>query len=212
MISLYDLIEAANGQLFGEPAAQLFDDFCLDVDQAGENLLFVAMKTEQGDTHQHMPAAIAKGVSGIICHIPPECNTDGVSVILVKDTVSALLAWSHYILGKFGTKVIGVSGSSGKSIAVDAISRVLGQKFTVHTGLRTENTRISVPLSLARLNSNHKFIVLKLGTNQPGELPAMVQAVQPEVGVVTHIGSLHTDHFETTEQVVREVGILVDFL
>lgn len=212
MISLYDLIEAANGQLFGEPVAQLFDDFCLDADQAGENLLFVAMKSEHGDTHQYIPDAIEKGVSGVICHIPPECNTDGVSVILVKNTVTALLAWAHYILGKFGTKVIGVAGSAGKSIAVDAISRVLGLQYSVHTGMQTENTRISVPLALARLNSSHKFAVLELGTSQPGEMAAMIQAAQPEIGVVTHIGSLHTDHFETPDQVVREIGILVDYL
>ena len=212
MISLYDLIEASNGQLFGEPAAQLFDDFCLDAAKAQDSQLFVALKSEHGDTHQYIPEAIENGVAGVICHNPPSCDTEGVSVILVKNTVSALLAWAHYVLGKFGTKVIGVTGSAGKSIAVDAISRVLATQHKVHVGLREEAGRLCAPLALSKLNANHRFAVLKLSTDQAGEMAAMVQSVQPEVGVVTHIGELFAAQFETFEDVAHEMGILIDYL
>ncbi len=212
MISLYDLIEASNGQLFGEPAAQLFDDFCLDAAKAQDSQLFVALKSEYGDTHQYIPEAIENGIAGVICHNPPSCDTDGVSVILVKNTVSALLAWAHYVLGKFGTKVIGVTGSAGKSIAVDAIARVLSTRHKVHVGLRGEAGRLCAPLALSKLNANHRFAVLKLSTEQTGEMAAMVQSVQPEVGVIIHIGELFAAQFETFEDVVHEMGILINYL
>jgi Alr-MurF fusion protein len=212
MISLYDLLEASDGQLFGEPAAQLFDDFCLDVEQATANQLFVALKDEHGDTHRHIQQAIENGVSGVLCHHPPDCGLDGVSVVLVPDSVDALLAWARYILGKYGTKIIGVSGSVGKTVAVDAISRVLQIDYTVYTNRRGGEGRLSVPLALAQLSVQHQFAVLKLGTTRAGEMAGMVESVHPLVGVVMNVGELHTNQFQSPEQYAREIGVLIDSL
>jgi Alr-MurF fusion protein len=212
MISLYDLIEASNGQLFGQPAAQLFDDFCLDADSVSENNLFVASWSEYGDTHPQIQQAIHNGAAGIICSQPPECDTHGVSVILVRDTTTALLSWAHYVLGKFGTKVIGVTGAAGKSTAMNAISQVLGIRYPVHMGLQRKAGRLSIPLSLAQLNPEHKFAILKLDARQPGEMAAMVQSIQPEIGVVTNIDPLHNHHFTSIEQVIKENRMLIEYL
>lgn len=212
MISLYDLIEASKGQLFGQPAAHLFEDFCLDATQAQPGHLFIALKSEIGDTHQHIQEAIENGATGVICNTPPTCNTQGVSVVLVRDTISALMAWSHYILGKFGTKVIGVTGSAGKSIAMDAIRSVLETQHSVHVGVTTDSTRLSVPLSLAQLRPRHKFVILKISGNLPGEMGELVQTIEPEVGVVTHIGDLQNARFGSPEEIIREKSVLVDFL
>ena len=212
MINLYELLEVSNGQLFGEPTAQLFEDFCVDADLASINQLFVVLQTERGDTHQYIEQAIQNGASGVICTRPPECATDGVSVLLVQDTTSALLAWAHYILGKYGTKVIAVSGSAGKSVAADAIARVLSQKFSVYTSTKQGNGRLALPLALARLTANHKFAVLKLGITQTGDMGAMVQTVQPEVAVITHIGDYFAEGFESEEEINEETSILIDYL
>src|SRR5512145_321719 len=109
MIRLYDLLEASNGQPFGEPAAHIFTDFCLDSRRAAEGQLYVALKTDRGDTHQFMREAVANGVIGILCTNPPEFDTQGVSVVIVKDTEAALMAWARYILNKTGIQVIGVA-------------------------------------------------------------------------------------------------------
>ena len=104
MISLYDIMEASNGQPFGDPAAHIFTDFCFDSREAEEAQLFVTLKTDRGDTHQQIREAVEKGVFGVLCTRPPDFDTDGISVVIVKDTEAALLAWSHFILGKLGTK------------------------------------------------------------------------------------------------------------
>lgn len=213
MISLYEILNASSGQLFGEPTAQIFDNFCIDAEFAEPGQLFVALKSEHGDTHRDIEAAIARGVSGVICSQPPDCDTDGVSVILVRDAVDALLEWSHYILGKFGTKVIAVAGSAGKSVAVDAIARVLSLRHNVYVSLQAETTgRLSVPLSLAKLRAEHRFAVIKLNTGQPGTMAAMVEAIQPEVGVITNIGEMYTEYFNTPDEVAAEKRILVNYL
>ncbi|MDX1993741.1 MAG: alanine racemase [bacterium] len=212
MISLYDILEASNGQLFGEPAAQLFTDFCLDADKAGPNLLFLALRTDHGDSHAYIPEAIQNGVSGVICMRPPDYNTEGVSVVLVRDTVEALMAWTHYVLGKLGAKVIGVTGTAGKSVTVEAVGRVLETRYPVHYHVADGSGRLNIPLSLAKISNRARFVVLKLATTQPGEMATMVQAVQPEVGIVTQVSTLHTDRFDAPEQVASEQGVLVDYL
>jgi len=146
MISLYDIMEASNGQPFGEPAAHIFTDFCFDSRKAGEAQLFVTLKTDRGDTHQYIQEAVEKGALGVLCTRPPDFDTEGISVVIVRDTEAALMAWSHFILGKLGTKVIAVTGSSGKSSAAEAISRVLATRHTVHTGTNA----LSGPLSEER--------------------------------------------------------------
>jgi UDP-N-acetylmuramyl pentapeptide synthase len=186
MISLYDLLEAANGQLFGEPAAQLFTGFCLDSRQAGENQIYVARKTDRGDTHQHIREAVERGVRGVICTQPPEFDTAGVSVMIVKDAEAALMAWAHYILGKLGTRVIAVTGTSGTSAAVDAIRQVLSVRYSVHVAASEQRDRLRLPLALAGLRPEHNMFVLALGPSEPGEVAELVQLVQPDIGVVTH--------------------------
>lgn len=212
MISLYDLLEAANGQLFGEPAAQLFTGFCLDSRLAGENQIYVARRTDRGDTHQHIREAVERGARGVICAQPPDFDTAGVSVIIVKDTEEALMSWAHYILGKLGTRVIAVTGSWGKSAAVEAIRQVLSTRYAVHTSSGERPDRMRLPLALAGLRPEHTMFVMEMGASQPGEIAEMVQRVQPDVGVVTHIGQAHTDSFNSLEEIAREEGILVEYL
>jgi Alr-MurF fusion protein len=212
MISLYDVLEASNGQLFGEPVAQIFTGFCLDSRQAKESELYVALKSDQGDTHQYIEEAIGKGVSGVICNRPPECDTDGVSVIITRDVSAALMSWAHYFLGKLGVHVIGVTGSSGKSAAVEAIAAVLGTRYKVHKSSANADGPLSIPLSLARLDNEHKMVVLKLGTTQPGEMGEMIQAIQPEVGVITHVDHYRMDRFDSLEQFAQEAGQLIAHL
>lgn len=210
MISLYDMLEAANGQLFGEPAAQLFTDFCLDSRLAIDSSLFVALKTDWGDGHRYIAEAVRNGATGVLCTRPPEFDTDEISVILVKDTHAALMKWSQYILNKLGTQVIGVTGTSGKSVTVEAISHVLATRYPVHRSTRDANGRLSLPLTLATLTPEHKLVVLELGAEQSGEMSEMVLSAQPQVGVVTRIG--FGSRTQTADQLAEEDSLLIEYL
>ncbi|HEX2908573.1 MAG TPA: Mur ligase family protein, partial [Phototrophicaceae bacterium] len=212
MIRLYDLLEASNGQPFGEPAAHIFTDFCLDSRRAAEGQLYVALKTDRGDTHQFMREAVANGVIGILCTNPPEFDTQGISVVIVKDTEAALMAWARYILNKTGIQVIGVAGTSGKSVTVRAINQVLSTRYSVLIDPGTARGRLGLPLALAQLNSEHEFVVLELSPNYPGEMADMVQTLQPDTGIITNVGHAHTDMFTNVEEITRETRVLVERL
>ncbi len=213
MISLYDIIEASSGQLYGEPGAQIFTEFCISPSLVPPNSLFVTLKNDQGDSHRYIEEVIAAGASGVICTRPPDCDTSGISVILVRDTVETLMVWSRKILARYGTKVVAVTGSSGKSVAVEAIAQVLATRYVVLASPPDAiDYRLCVPLALAHLKAEHQVVVLRLGSGQPGEMSAMIQAAQPHVGVVLTVDYTHSSRFESIEQIVQEYQRLIEYL
>ncbi|MFN8530101.1 MAG: alanine racemase [Anaerolineae bacterium] len=219
MINLYDILEAANGQLFGEPGSQLFTDFCFDPRHASEGQLYVALKSDHvgsggvgGDHPSAMQEAVQRGAAGILCSRPPEFDTQGYSVILVKDAMSALMKWSRYVLSKCGAVVIGVAGSSGKSVTTEAIRHVLSTRYPVIRTVGNYDGRQNLAVTLAKLQPDHRFVVLEMNATVPGEIAEMVAAAQPMAGVVTHIGYAYAERFETLERLAQENALLVENL
>lgn len=211
MISLYDVLEASNGQLFGECATQIFADFSFDSRRPQESQLYVALRSERGDGNLSMREAVENGATGILCSSPPSFDTGDLSVILVKDTQAALMAWSRYMLKKLGSTVIAVTGSTGKSVTAEATRLVLGSRYKVHH--RSGGVgRLSIPYSLAKLSPDHDFVILEFDVSQPGDMGAMLQSIQPDVGVVTQIGYRHIDTFETQERLATEHNRLIEQL
>lgn len=213
MISLYDILEVSNGQLYGEPAAQIFTEFSIDPARIMPNSLYVTLKTDWRDTHRYVEEAISKGASGVLCTQPPNCDTSGISVILVRDTAAAMMAWAQHILGKTGVKVIGVTGSSGKSVTIEAIKRILAVRYKVHHSAEdTPDNRLSIPLTMAKLRSDHEYVIFRLGSTQPGEMPVMIQTAQPKIGVVLTIDHAFSNRFENIEAVAQEYRRLLEYL
>ncbi|MBC8099334.1 MAG: alanine racemase, partial [Armatimonadetes bacterium] len=213
MISLYDILQASNGQLFGEPAAQLFSDFCTDAARATPNAFFIALKGDWGDTHRHMQEAIQRGASGVLCMRPPDFDTTGVSVVLVRDTTQAILLWARYIMLKSSVKTIAIAGSSGKTMAVEAVRRVLATRYAVLAGdVDSADNRLSIPLALARLTAAHQWVVFRLDTAQPGDMNALLSLTQPQTGVVLNIDPLSPPQFENIDQFTAEQRRLVEHL
>jgi alanine racemase len=212
MISLYDILEASNGQLFGEPAAHIFMDFCFDARLAGEAQIFVALKTDQGDTHQYMRDAVEKGCLGILCTHPPEFDTKGVSVVIVRDTEAALVGWTRYMLKKLGTQVVCVAGTAGKSLTVEAIARVLAVRFHAHSSKGYGPLRLELPRTLAGLTPEDEFVILELDVTRPGEMAELSQTLHPDVCVITNVGYSHTDAFGALDEIAAEYRLLLDRL
>jgi alanine racemase len=212
VINLYDILEASNGQLFGEPVAHIFTGFCFDSRRAVESQLYVALKTERGDTHQYMREAVEKGVTGILCTHPPDFDTQNVSVVLVRDTEAALLNWTRYVLQRQGTQVICVSGSTGKSMTLEAITRVLASQYRVHRSDGEVTGRLALPATLSGLQADHQFVVLELDITRPGEMADIAQTVQPDVVAIPALGETYMDTFASLDEIVAENRLLLDRL
>lgn len=212
MINLYDILEASNGQLFGEPSAHIFTEFCFDSRRAAESQLYVALKTERGDTHQYMREAVERGVSGILCTHPPDFDTQKLSVVLVRDTEAALMNWTRYVLQRQGTQVICVSGTAGKSMTLEAITRILASQYRVHSSTGEMAGRLALPTTLSNLQPDHQFVVLELDITRPGEMADIAQTVQPDVVAIPALGQTYMDTFTSLDEIVAENRLLLDRL
>ncbi|PJF24687.1 MAG: hypothetical protein CUN53_16575, partial [Phototrophicales bacterium] len=217
MISLYDILDAGDGQLFGEAGAQLFSDFCFDSRLTKENDLFVALKSDAGDTHIHMAEALRRGAIGLLCARPPDFDTDGVSVILVKDARAALMNWARYVLNKYGTTVIGVAASSGARTVVEAVGHVLEARHRVLTTTHAAYgnsvpSGMLLPAALAQLKPEHKLAVLELNAERPRELISLLDMARPQIGIVSRIGDMRPRGFENPDQLAAEYALLISAL
>ena len=213
MISLYDLLQAGNGQLYGQPVAQIFTGICLGPQPADKNQLFVATVTPNGDTHRFIERAIANGVTGVLCSRVPDCDTSAVTVIIVRDTQNALMAWAKFILKRYQPEIIAVGGSSGKSTTAHVLQHVLSTRFQVHdnVGIEVEN-RNSLPVSLASLMPEQRYSVMRFPITQPGEIESILGVMQPTVSILTNIHHAHLEAYESIERVAEDQGRLLHAL
>jgi len=214
MINLHDILQAGNGQLFGDAAAEIFTDFCFDSRRVNPGELFVALRTERGDGHPFMAEAVRGGARGILCMRPPEFDTSGLSVVVTRDVEAALLGWARIVLQKFNTTVIAVTGSAGKTTTKEAIAAVLnaGERHQVYKSPDSYNGRFGLPLALGKLTAEHRLAVLEFGTDRFGEMAQLVEATAPRVAVVTNMGHKHTARLGTLEAIAAENAVLIHAL
>ncbi len=147
--------------------------------------LYVATQTARGDGHRWIQMAIERGALGVMCVEPPEYNTDGITVIVVRDAEKALLTWARMVLERFGTTVIAVSGAVGKATAAAAIAAVLSTRYSVYHAPFVAAGRLTLPLALGGLTAQHQMAVIVLPPDLAGNMRDLVALARPMVGVVT---------------------------
>src|SRR5258708_24257100 len=128
-----------------------------------------------------------------MCNHPPDFETPDVTIIVMRNVEAALFNWAHIVLKKFGTTVIGVAGSTGKSAAREAIAAVLSTRYRVFKNAGGYRGHFGLPMALGRLTQEDKLAVLELATDYPGEMAELVKVTNPLVGVVTNVSVKDTD-------------------
>ncbi len=212
MINLYELLKVANGQLFGESAANLFTEFCFDPRFAHETALFVAVRSPEGDTHRHMEEAVRNGAAGLLCTEPPEFDTTGVSVVIVRDTMQALLRWSTHVQQKFGVEVVLVASPRRDPFTAAAIAHVLSTRHDVMASTTVLSGLLNLPLALTELRIEHDVVVLAVDITRPGEMQALASAISPQVAVVDLQGCEVLPAFTDAEQYIWEMRHLLEVM
>ncbi|HXI18500.1 MAG TPA: UDP-N-acetylmuramoyl-tripeptide--D-alanyl-D-alanine ligase, partial [Chloroflexota bacterium] len=217
MILLEDLLRGAASQgarVAGSTIAREFEGFAHDSRNVLGGEIFIAVRTDRADGHDHISDAVARGAAGVLCeHLPQDSESAlrGVTVITCSDTRDALRAWAGYVLARQGPFVIAVTGSVGKTSTTRAIATVLraleGDPRAVFEN-DNFNDLFGLPISLSRLEPAHQVAVLELATDSSGEIRQLCDLVEPHWGVITNVAPAHLEHFGTSERLAREYGAL----
>jgi UDP-N-acetylmuramoyl-tripeptide--D-alanyl-D-alanine ligase len=139
-------------------------------------------------------------------------STEGckAAVIHVEDTLKALqeLAF-HYRRSLVDLRVVGVTGSNGKTSTKDFLKAVLGGDDSVSATLGNLNNHIGLPLTILGAEEQHRAAVWEMGMSNPGEIERLAEIAGPDVAVITHIGTAHIEFMKTREAIAEEKGMLV---
>lgn len=170
--------------------------------------LFVALKGENFDGHDHLTDAVAKGAIAVVVSRPVAGL--GVPTIEVGDTLAALGALGQYRRRAWNGPVVCVAGSNGKTSTKELIRAALGSALTVHSTVGNLNNLVGVPLTLLAIPDDAEVAVVEMGTNQPGEVAALRAIIEPTIAVITSVGEEHLEGLGDVAGVLREELCVAD--
>jgi UDP-N-acetylmuramoyl-tripeptide--D-alanyl-D-alanine ligase len=183
-----------------------------DSRQAEAGDLFVALRGDRFDGHDYVAEVAAKGVAGAVVEFSMVAAPADCPLILVESTRAALGRLAASYRATFDLPVIAVGGSNGKTTTKDLVAGVLRQRFPTLASEASFNNDIGVPLTLLRLERDHRAAVLEVGTNHPGELRPLLTMIRPRMGVLTSLGREHLEYFGDMTGVVQEEGMVAECL
>lgn len=168
-----------------------FSGATFDSRAVAPGMLFVALKGEKVDGHDYIPQALEKGAAGIV---------DGYGELdrIARDYRRLLKA-----------KVVGITGSAGKTTTKELVKTFLSTVGKVHATEANYNNHIGLPVTMLNCPKDADFLVLEMGTNHPGEIAHLCDVAEPDCGLVTNIGTAHIEFFGDQDAIAREKGTLL---
>ena len=163
---------------------------------AGE--LFVALKGAR-DGHDFIPAALEKGAAAVLC---THCDGD-YPAIVVEDTRLALGDIARHERARLNMKVVGITGSVGKSTTKEMVAAVLGSTYRVSKTPVNHNNDIGMSMAILAIPEDTQIAVLEMGMNHFGEIAYLSSIAKPDVAVIVNIGTMHIEHLGSMEGILQ---------
>lgn len=234
MLTLTDVLEALTGKHIDMQKPLTFSEAAIDSRQVIPGSLFVALPGVRTDGHQFVGAAFQNGA--ILALVEKDLPQDFPTLDLravspetplafpaswipgqplclrVNNTLEALQQLARYWRRRLNIRVIGITGSVGKSTTKELIAEVLSQRYRTLKNPGNLNNEIGLPLTLLRLGKGHERAVLEMGFYVPGEIALLCDIAQPQVGVITNIGTVHAERAGSQEAIAKGKSELVQAL
>lgn len=202
--SLLEFARACGGRLAGADAP--YSDVVSDSRKLEAGQLFVALRGPHFNGNDFVAAARESGAAGALVDAEQPVP---LAQIIVPDTQAALERAARAWRAAYQGPLIGVAGSNGKTTTKEMLAAILGEAGSCLATRGNLNNHIGVPLTLLRLTPAHRFAVIEMGANHPGELAALVALAQPTIGLITNAGAEHLEGFGSLEGVARAEGEMV---
>ena len=168
---------------------------------------FIAINTHKNSGEKYISQAIEKGIKVIISeNFYPEY--DGITWIIVENSVKFLQDLAHYHIENQPIKTIGITGSNGKTIVKEWLYQCLWNEFPTVKSPKSFNSQIGLPISLLQTSEKHQVGIFEVGISKPNEMKTLEEIFSPKIGILTHIGTAHSSNFENELQLIKEKLIL----
>jgi alanine racemase len=167
--------------------------------------LFVAIRTANRDGHAYIAELYERGVRGFI--VAESFDTQPFTeagFVRVKDTVRALQLLAADWRGRFRGKVLGITGSYGKTVVKEWIAQLAPAGVELFRSPKSWNSQTGVALSVLAAEGTEDYVVIEAGISQPGEMDALWRIVRPEVGILTSVGGAHAENFASRTELLAE--------
>src|SRR5215470_1083306 len=175
--------------------------------------LFFAVKGERLDGHDFVDNALERGAIAAVVHKDQLKRYPGNARLLaVTDTLRALQNLASAVCRLWGKTVVGITGSAGKTTTKDAVAHILSRRYHVLKSVGNFNNHFGLPLMLLRLEPGHDVAVIEMGMSHAGEIRALAQIAQPEIGVVTSVAPVHLEFFDSLAGIARAKYELIESL
>jgi UDP-N-acetylmuramoyl-tripeptide--D-alanyl-D-alanine ligase len=209
MITLKEVLSATGG-ILKKSNYRSFSGISTDSRQIKKGSLYIPIIGAKHDGHKFIGSAIKNGASAIMTSkkVLPKGN---VTVVLVKDTLKAFHQVARDCKERYSIPFIGITGSSGKTTTKDMLASILSLAGKT---LKTEenfNNEIGVPKTLLTLNKTHKYAVIEMAMQGPGEIKELAWMVRPRIAVITNIGSAHLERLKSEENTAKAKGEILEF-
>jgi len=215
-LTVAQIAEFCSGEiLYGDPET-LVTSAAIDTRKLAPGGMFVALKGEHDDGHNYVNRAIKEGAALILVskresaeYVVGIAARKGCAAILVEDTLKALQDIAHEWLGVTQPKVVGITGSTGKTSTKEMMACVLGQRFKVAYTDGNQNNEIGVPLTVLGSEEGDEVLIVEMGMRGKGQIAELADIVSPTIGVITSIGPSHIDLLGTLDDIVEAKGELL---
>ena len=196
-----DIAAVTGGTLHGDGAAEV-TGVVIDSRKAVRGSLFAALPGERVDGHDYIGKAFDLGAACALALRVPEGETR--PVVVVPDVAAALETLTADYRSRLDIPVIGVTGSVGKTTAKEMTAAVLSQRWPVLKTEKNFNNQLGVPLTLARIEPNHRAAVVEMGISHFGDMEPLAKMARPDVMLFTNIGRAHLEYLGDRSGVFRE--------
>ncbi len=221
-ITASEILTAIGGELVSGKGALPFSGICTDSRRVEKGQIFWALKGDHYDGHDFLRDALKAGASGVVAsrtglqHAEAlsgsEAEKDRVAIIQVDDTLQSLGELARWWRRQFDSKVVGITGSVGKTTTKEMTARILEQGGAVLKSKGNFNNLIGLPLTLLQLKSGMTKTIVELGMNVPGEIARLTEISDPDIGMITNVAKVHLEGLGTMENVLRAKWELVEHM
>ena len=208
-LTLLEILEATGGgEVGGTQVGNTYSSFHTDSREVVQGGVFFALRGAESDGHRFVSDAISRGAAAIVVQWRTDIPS-GIAEVFVPDTWAALYSLAAFTLNRIRPFVVGVTGSNGKTSTKEMVAAVLGQRFNVARSLGNLNTETGVPMTILRLEPANNVLVLEMGMQRAGDIKRLVGLAHPSIGIITNIGTVHMEFFESRDDLARAKGELV---